>query len=131
LTTPSEAAILEWLAGDGVGASSKMIALAALSRTPKRADTNYPHDPSDFGRCYRLLAQCPGARAGLDKLGAEAGPVWAALVARWAEIERAFLMGEGCYELMQSIIRPAEKKLAVPPVRLGDGVTITFHKGGS
>jgi hypothetical protein len=112
--------ILEWLAQDrGVGLSSKAIALTALGEMPKRP--NYPHDGDDFGRCYKLLALCPDAKLGLERLGKEGGAVWQALVPRWHEIEVAYLhdmdlyeRGERdfnkykCYSLMQSIIRPIE-----------------------
>lgn len=112
--------ILEWLGRDqGIGLSSKAIALTALGEMPK--NPNYPHDGDDFGRCVRLLALCPDAKAGLDRLGKEGGSVWQALVPRWEDIRVAYLhdmdlhdKGERdykkykCYELMQSIIRPIE-----------------------
>lgn len=112
--------ILEWLGRDhGVGLSSKAIALTALGAMPPRPA--YPHDGDDFGRCFKLLALCPEAQAGLDILGKEGGPVWQALVPRWKEIEKAWLYDMDlhergirdykqyrCYTLMQSIIRPIE-----------------------
>lgn len=112
--------ILEWLARDcGVGLSSKAIALTALGEMPKRP--NYPHDGDDFGRCVKLLALCPDAKDGLERLGKEGGPVWQALVPRWEEIEKLWhhdinLRERGerdykkykCYTFMQSIIRPIE-----------------------
>ena len=114
--------ILEWLGGSqGVGMSSKVIALTALGSMPKDAHYTYPHDGDDFGRCWRLLQLCPDAKAGLTHLSAEGGEVWAALIARWADIEVAYLSdkerhergdrerdGWKCYPLMQSIIRPIE-----------------------
>jgi hypothetical protein len=126
--------ILEWISVDGNGLSAKAIACAALGQVPKRP--NYPHDGDDFGRCYRLLIAVPGARAGLERLGKDGGPIWVALVANWPEIEAAYLhdLGLGddwkanrgkykCYELMKSIIHPiedAERSV----FRMGDGVSI-------
>lgn len=46
---------------------------------------NHPHDPSDFGRCRRLLEQCPELVSCLPRVCA-AGPEWAALVPRWDEL---------------------------------------------
>lgn len=114
--------ILDWLGMEpGVGLSSKAIALTALGSMPKRP--NYPHDGDDFGRCYKLLALCPDAQAGLDKLGTDGGAVWVALVPRWKDIEAAYLRdmdrheaGERdykkyeCYPLIQSIVRPIEDR---------------------
>jgi hypothetical protein len=112
--------ILEWLGMEhGVGMSSKAVALTALGKMPRRP--SYPHDGDDFGRCVALLALCPDAKVGLDRLGKEGGSVWQALVPRWEEIEVAYrhdldLNRDGvrdhkkykCYTLMQSIIRPIE-----------------------
>lgn len=112
--------ILEWLGQDrGVGLSSKAIALTALNAMPKHP--SYPHDGDDFGRCVVLLTLCPAAKDGLAKLATDGGPVWAALVPRWKEIEAAYFRDMDrheagnknwkeyeCYPLMQSIIRPIE-----------------------
>lgn len=114
--------ILQWLAGHDKGLSSEAIALTALGEMPPRP--NYPHDGDDFGRCYRLLAACPDAKAGWEKLGRDGGAIWQALFARWTEIEAAYLHDKQiwesdgprkakiknllCFDLMQSIIRPIE-----------------------
>lgn len=116
--------LLKWLAGHDTGLSSKAIALTALGEMPKgfidRRHPDYPRDGDDFGRCYRLLRDCPDAKAGLDRLGIDGGPVWAALVNRWSEIESAYLHDLAvyergsrntkdyrCYDLMRSIIDDA------------------------
>ena len=112
---PLTPAILRWLGGPDTGLSSKAIALAALGAPPERLD--YPHDADDFGRCFRLLAACPEAKAGRDWLANNGGPVWAALIARWDDIEAAYLhdlqlpsrakTGWRCSPLMRSIIDAA------------------------
>jgi hypothetical protein len=125
-------AILEWLGGRDTGLSSMAIALTALGKMPK--NPSYPHDGGDFGRCYRLIKAAPGAVLALEVLARDGGPVWAALVRRWAEIEVAYLHDiehpktYRCFELMQSIIRPAEKNLRNPPVRLGQDISIIFGR---
>lgn len=127
------AAILQWLGGNDTGSSSKTIALTALGEKPNGAETRYPSDGADFGRCYRLLALCPGAQAGLDVLGRDGGPYWAALVSRWADIQKAYLAeiadpGRGkseTYKLMRSILDPVE---ATDPriVRIGQHMSIRY-----
>lgn len=127
-------AILKWLCGDDTGQSSKALAVAAMGTVTPQARTRYPSDGSDFGRCHRLIEQCPGARAGLDKLQAEGGPYWAALVPRWDEITAVYVAeitrgrGRGdqsTYDLMTSILRPIEATDR-GVVRMSDGVSIRF-----
>lgn len=52
-------------------------------------DDRTPSDPSDFGRCHRLLTLIPEWRARLGELGA-ARPEWKLLVDGWAEMERIY-----------------------------------------
>lgn len=126
--------VLKWISEDGNGLSAKAIACAALGQIPKRP--NYPHDGDDFGRCYRLVKNVPGAAAGLERLGREGGPMWVALVARWPEIEAAYLHDvalEGsyrenrgkykCYDLMKSILHPIEDA-DHSVIRMGGGTTL-------
>jgi len=128
-------AILEWLGSNDTGSSSKAIALTALGKMPN--EPIYPSDGDDFGRCYRLLKIAPEARRGLDQLEREGGPVWRALVPRWREIEAAYLHDKNlyeagkrnvddyrCYELMKSIIYPAEKSLRNRPIHMGNGISL-------
>ena len=135
-----ERALLEWLDGRDTGLSSKSIALVALGGKAKES-ASYPHDGSDFGRCYRLLQMCPEAKVGLDRLAEVKPLIWKALSERWGDIEEAYhfdkrlyetvgrsAKGYRCYDLMQSIIRPAEKGLTNPPVHLGNGISMSFGR---
>lgn len=45
-----------------------------------------PHDPQDFGRCYRLLGHFPEWRERLAEM-AEVFPKWGPLVESWPELE--------------------------------------------
>ena len=80
---------------------------------------NYPHDPSDLGRCRRLLEQCPELVSCLPRVAA-AGPEWAALAQRWDELcalmdeeSPEWRQGNGSapktYALMKDIINGAQR----------------------
>lgn len=61
-----------------------------------------PYDPSDFRRCQALLIAVPDFAARLGEM-ASAGPTWAALVARWTEIEALMLTSTAAaYELIRT-----------------------------
>ncbi len=83
--------VLNWLMTGQVGASSRAMA-THLCGAP--CDGSYPHDPDDFNRCLLFLEAVPEARDLLPRMAA-VNPTWAALVARWAEIEAAFLAEAG------------------------------------
>jgi hypothetical protein len=79
--------LMAWFASDDTGTSSKWMAHVCAGGPPTRRD--YPYDPADFGRCYRFLRAVPQAREHLHKLK-DSGPVWAAYVDRWDEMERLY-----------------------------------------
>lgn len=70
----------DWLASDDTGISSKTIYRHMLGYPVLQP--GYPHDPSDFGRCYRLLALMPAWRARMGEMAAF-GKEWARLAAAW------------------------------------------------
>lgn len=74
---------MEWLLGDDTGISSKTI-FSVMTGTPC-AWTGTPLDPSDFGRCYRLLALFPEWRDRMHEVSA-AYPAWTRLVESWGEL---------------------------------------------
>ena len=78
--------MLRWLLTGEVGASSKAMA-AHLCGFPCCGD--WPSDPDDFARCLMFLDTVPEARAELHRM-AEVNRQWAALVARWDELETTF-----------------------------------------
>lgn len=80
LATP----VVEWMAGSDTGASSKALAIAAVTGTAPRLD--YPLDPADFGRCARLIHRLPDVRDLAFPILAEKSPMWAALIGAWDEI---------------------------------------------
>lgn len=51
-------------------------------------DIPIPHDPSDFGRCYRLLKVAPEWRARMSEMTRV--PAWRPFVERWDELEALY-----------------------------------------
>lgn len=80
--------ILDWMLYGNLGASARTMAvhLTGREQPANGAYHNWPVDGSDFARCLELLEAVPELLAGIHRM-AELGPQWAALVARWNEIE--------------------------------------------
>lgn len=78
----------QWLENGDTGTSSLTIWAVMMGTEPDRADI--PHDPADFGRCFRLLLVMPSWRGRLGEV-AERYPAWRRLVDRWAELESLWL----------------------------------------
>lgn len=110
---------LAWISGPHTGLSSECI-WRTMMGVPEPAGWRggeYPHDPDDFNRCRLLLNQVPEWRERLPGM-ARHSPVWAALVARWDEIEASLRSeygeemrwngGRETYTLMRAIIESAE-----------------------
>lgn len=84
-----------WVASDDTGESSLYMAgvLGPYVGFGKASNLGhhgnaYPRDPSDFGRCVRLLDAAPELRQYLDRLeGVEHGPAWNAIAREWATLE--------------------------------------------
>lgn len=115
---------LEWLLGHDTGISSLTICAvlsgqhsvaAAVSRGPFGADV--PHDPADFGRCYRLLQAIPEWRGRLGEV-AKAHRIWRPFVREWDamtalyEEERVLARAPKLYALMQKLEAESRKKTA-------------------
>lgn len=83
--------VLAWIATGRTGMSSKAMAMTACGLP---SDKSYPSDPSDLNRCLLLLDAVPEVRDHFDKIAA-LGLVWGRLIARWGEIEAAFLEEAG------------------------------------
>jgi len=74
---------LDWVVGDDVSISARTIWAVAMGAKPAEHDP--PEDPSDFGRCYRLLSSFPEWRARLVDVAAQY-PAWRPFVAVWDEM---------------------------------------------
>ena len=112
-------AALAWALSRTTGASATAI-VAHLCGLP--CDGSYPSDSGDFGRCERAMQMIPGLRERLPEM-ASVNRYWAALVPEWERIRSA--PEERQYDLIQSIIRPAEAK-DTRIVRLGGGASLRF-----
>lgn len=76
----------EWLIGRDTGISSITIWAAITGNRPQNLrDFDVPHDPADFGRCYRLLNLFTAWRKDLPKV-AELCPKWKPFVEAWDEL---------------------------------------------
>ncbi len=74
---------MDWMMSGDTGTSSKTIcAVMTGSKLSGPFGADVPHDPSDFGRCYRLLALFPEWRNRLDEVAFHF-PAWTALVREW------------------------------------------------
>ena len=77
----------EWVKGRDTGTSSMTICSVMAGRPLDRADI--PHDPDDFGRCYRLLQLFPAWKFRLGELAVRY-PEWELLVREWADLESRY-----------------------------------------
>lgn len=114
---------VEWLANGSRGLSSNTLFTMTTGVNAEDDDGHrYPRDPSDFGRCRRLIEQCPELRSCLPRVGA-AGPEWAAIAERWDELcsvmdeeTPEWRDGKGratkTYALMNEIIEGAQQRKA-------------------
>lgn len=78
--------VIQWLEVGERGSSSNAMCKVIFG-LPESAGISHPLDPSDFRRCV-LFMEKTGGRIGLHKMS-DVSPEWAALVARWSEIEAA------------------------------------------
>lgn len=78
--------LLIWMLSGDTGVSSETIVRIAIGVKPAKGDYyDAPYDPSDFGRCYRLLKQFPELNKKLP-LVARKCKAFAPLVANWGEL---------------------------------------------
>jgi hypothetical protein len=80
------ARVLEWFMSDDTGISSKSIAAVMCGADARKFYLNFPPaDPSDLGRCLRLLERFPGWKERMPEM-AKANEYWARVVPHWDEV---------------------------------------------
>lgn len=81
---------MEWIVARDTGISSRTIwAVMVDVRTSVVPRTDIPHDPPDFGRCYRLLEHFPHWRKKLGLVAQEL-PRWGPFVDNWDDLEEMY-----------------------------------------
>jgi hypothetical protein len=119
LTKMEVVRLAKWLASDDTGASSTFLAGIILYNPTSKFGVNWPSDPSDFGRCYRML-ECVELDTKQDALHRVASESiqWKALAKNWKELEgyhieseRLGRYGAGIemYNLMRELIQNSYK----------------------
>lgn len=116
----------EWVGNGDTGTSSLTIWAVLMDRRSPHGRFDVPHDPDDFGRCYRLLQVMPEWRARLPEV-AQRVPAWGPFVREWDTLtalyedelqngplnKRGYRMLTRTYDLMQKL--RAEKLSEVQP----------------
>lgn len=74
-----------WIGNGDTGTSSLTIWAVMMKRVSPHGHFDIPHDPDDFGRCYRLLKIMPSWRDRLPEVVARCKE-WAPLVEHWDEL---------------------------------------------
>lgn len=102
----------EWRNGRDTGTSSLTIWSVVTGFPSPHGHYDVPYDPSDFGRCYRLLALFPDWLSKLPKVAAKY-PQWEPFVCEWSTLtamyEKALSSKDGgeMYQFMQKLrVRP-------------------------
>lgn len=97
-----------WLSNGDTGVSSETIWFVMMGRpADPRFTPDTPRDPSDFGRCYRLLQVMPGWRARLPEVALAHPKRWPAFVEHWDELAA----------LYEQVIGPSGKGWDIPASR--------------
>ena len=102
MNTKDLPAIGTWMLSGETGISSEtMLGIALGGKKPSKSNwsarLDAPHDPSDFGRCYRLVQIAPSIREDFDRIG-KMVPQFAGILREWdalcAIYERDLLSGK-------------------------------------
>lgn len=107
--------LIKWLQSGDTGLSSKTI-VAVMEGNPAlgaalmgRYGYCHPLDPSDLGRCFRLLEAIPEYRPRMKEMRV-VSQVWHDLVDAWDELEALWIEeSPKLYDRMKAIIDSAEK----------------------
>lgn len=88
-----------WILGNDTGVSSQTIWAVMMNEATAEnikemsvsgCYFDIPHDPDDFGRCYRLLLHFPEWRARIKEMG-NVFPKWKPMADCWNQLEGLYL----------------------------------------
>lgn len=82
------AEIGQWIVGEDTGLSS--LTMASVWLGAKSGQFSFPRDPSDFGRCWRLVEQIPAIRDAFPRIGAVYPPI-APYLEHWEELSQLYM----------------------------------------
>ncbi len=93
-----ESKLIHWFASGDTGVSSETMACVASGVPPSKIKyCDGPHDPSDFGRCYRLVKAVPEIRRHFPTI-AKKVPAFREILKNWDDLvsiyERDFASGK-------------------------------------
>ena len=125
LSTPNMG-LEQWLQSDDTGLSSLAMTWQLFNEPENRHmvgsvkssgdKTEHPHDPADFGRCYRFLKAVPEATKRLDRMRTVSA-VWDRFIDNWSKMtylyERDISAGysDELYELMQDLMKGSRSSI--------------------
>ncbi|SAL01580.1 hypothetical protein AWB80_08158 [Caballeronia pedi] len=93
LSTKAQRKLGNWLLSGDTGVSSETMAAIALGATSLGGKHHYrgdaPHDPSDFGRCYRLVINVPEIREFFPRIAKKVKP-FAGILREWDDLVRIY-----------------------------------------
>ncbi|MEY0266952.1 hypothetical protein [Morganella morganii] len=99
-----------WLSSHDTGMSSLYMA-SVLSGEECSSGFAFPWDPSDLGRCIRLIDAVPEMEGFISQMQSH-GPEWEAVVANWDVWKEMYNKGDGenLYQKMKSEYAKAKEK---------------------
>lgn len=122
--------LLKWWCCGNVGSSSEAIVFVMCGLSPetilKDSWTPYPHDSTDFGRCYKLLKIFPEWKERIKEMGC-LGEIWKRIASAWGELETLYEQ-ENHKKLYKRLsqLQPDELERNCDKVSFGNGVRIAF-----
>lgn len=98
MTSDTQAKAVKWLLSGNSGLSSKtMLAFFLGHEEPDKSfGPHYPHDLSDFGRCYKLIKSFPEFENRLNELSdiPKIGHIWKKIVSNWQQLSHYYEIGD-------------------------------------
>ena len=79
----------DWLRGRDTGISSCTIYAVMMNTQTPKSCYDIPHDPDDFGRCYRLLKLFPAWRERMPEVS-QRFPAWIPFVREWDKLTEMY-----------------------------------------